>query len=100
LSSIGLAIASIGLAMQHDCAMAGTLAAGLAALWLHRREPPVTVALAAALSGFTATMLSSDVVAPVPFVEQVVQSAFAFHVPTGLAIIAAWRRCCGRRLLG
>ena len=86
-SSIGLAIASIGLGMQPDRAMAGTLAAGLAALWLHRREPPVTVALAAAISGLVATMLSADVVAPVSFVEQVVQTAFAFHALTGLAIV-------------
>ena len=88
LSSIGLAIAGVGLGMQPDRAMAGTLAAGIAALWLHRREPPVTVALAAAITGFAATLLSTDAVAPVTFVEQVVQSAFAFHVLTGLAIVA------------
>jgi hypothetical protein len=74
--------------MQPDRAMAGTLAAALAALWLWRREPPVTVGAVAAVCGFAATMLSADVVAPVSFVEQVVQSAFAFHVLTGLAIVA------------
>jgi hypothetical protein len=68
--------------------MAGTLAAGLAALWLHRREPPVTLALVAAICGLAATMLRADVVAPVSFVEQVVQAAFAFHVLTGMAIVA------------
>jgi hypothetical protein len=88
LSSIGLAIASLGLVMQPDRAMAGTLAAGLAALWLHRRQPPVTVAFAAAICGFAATMLRADVVAPVSFVEQVVQSAFAFHVLAGIAVVA------------
>jgi cell division protein FtsW (lipid II flippase) len=88
LSSIGLAIASIGLGMQPDRAMAGTLAAGVAVLWLHRRERPVTLGLAAAVCAFAATMLSADVVAPVLFVEQVLQSAFAFHVLTGLVIVA------------
>jgi len=88
LSSIGLVIAGVGLAMQPDRAMAGTLAAGLAAIWLHRREPPVTVALAAAIGALAATMLSPDSVAPVWFVEQVVRSAFAFHVLTGLATVA------------
>jgi cell division protein FtsW (lipid II flippase) len=88
LPSIGLAIAGIGLGMQPDRAMAGTLTAGIATLWLHRREPPVTVALAAALSGLAASMLRPDEVAPVLFVEQVVQSAFGFHVLTGLAIVA------------
>jgi cell division protein FtsW (lipid II flippase) len=87
-SALGLAIAGIGLAMQPDRAMAGTLAAGLAALWLHRREPPVTLALVAAICGLAATMLRADVVAPVSFVEQVVQAAFAFHVLTGMAIVA------------
>jgi hypothetical protein len=87
LSSIGLVIASIGLAMQPDRAMAGTLALGLAALFLHRREPPVTVALAAAVGAFAATLLSADVVAPASFVEQVVQAAFAFHALAGLAIV-------------
>lgn len=88
LSSIGLVIASIGLALQPDRAMAGTLAAGLTALWLYRREAPVTIALFAAVGGFAATMIRADVVPPVLFVEQVVQSAFAFHVLTGLAVVA------------
>jgi cell division protein FtsW (lipid II flippase) len=87
-SALGVAIASVGLAMQPDRAMAGTLAAGLAALWWHRREPPVTLALVAAICGLAATMLKADVVAPVSFVEQVVQAAFAFHVLTGMAIVA------------
>jgi cell division protein FtsW (lipid II flippase) len=88
LSSSGLVIASIGLGMQPDRAMAGTLTAGLAAIWLYRREPPVTVALAAALFGLAATMLRPDVVAPASFVEQGVQSAFAFDVLTGVATVA------------
>ena len=88
LPASGLVIASIGLAMQPDRAMSGTLAAGLAVLWLQRREAPVTVALAAALFGFATAMLTPDAVAPVLFVEQVVRSAFAFHVLTGVAVIA------------
>ncbi|HWI17087.1 MAG TPA: FtsW/RodA/SpoVE family cell cycle protein [Vicinamibacterales bacterium] len=88
LSSVGLMIASVGLAMQPDRAMSGTLAAGLAALWLQRREAPVTVALAAALFGFAGAMLKPDVVPPVLFVEQVVRSAFAFHVQAGIVIVA------------
>jgi cell division protein FtsW (lipid II flippase) len=90
ISSIGLAIVSAALGLQPDRAMAGTLAAGLAALWVHRSEPPVTVALVAALCGLAATMLSADAVAPVAFVEQVVQSAFRFHVLSGVAIVAGF----------
>ena len=87
-SSIGLVIAGIALGMQPDRAMAGTLAAGLAVLWLQRREPPVTLAVVAAISGLAATMVRADVVAPVSFVEQVVQAAFALHLLTGMAIVA------------
>jgi cell division protein FtsW (lipid II flippase) len=89
-SSIGLAVVSAALAMQPDRAMAGTLAAGLAALWLHRRERSVTVALVAALCGSAATMLSAHAVPPVAFVEQVVQSAFRYHVLSGVAIVAGF----------
>src|SRR3954462_8530056 len=88
LSSIGLGVAASGLAMQPDRAIAGTLAAGLAALCLYRRELPGMVGLAAAIFGFASTMETDDVVAPVAFVEQVVQSAFAFHALTGVAVIA------------
>jgi hypothetical protein len=87
-SSIGLAIASIGVGLQPDRAMTGTLAAALGVLWLHRREATVAVPFVIALSAVAATLLSADAVAPVSFVEQVVQSAFAFHIVTGLAILA------------
>jgi cell division protein FtsW (lipid II flippase) len=87
-ASIGLAVAAVGLGMQPDRAMAGTLVAGLAALYGYRREPPVTLALTAAVAAFATTLLRSDVVPPVLFVEQVVRSAFAFHALTGLAVVA------------
>ena len=87
LAALGLIIASGALALQPDRAMAGTLAAGVTALWLHRRERPVTVALIVALAGFASTLLHTDAVAPVLFVEHVVQSAFAFHGTIGVAVV-------------
>jgi hypothetical protein len=86
-SALGLAIASLALGMQPDRARASALAAGVGASWLHRREPPVTAAVIAALAGLAATMVSADRVAPVPFVEQVVPSAFAFHPVAGVSVI-------------
>jgi hypothetical protein len=88
LASLGLTIAATALALQPDRAMAGTLAAGLLALWFRRRETPVTAALIAAVIAFAATMMRADVVPPVLFVEQVVQSAFAFHLLTGVTVAA------------
>lgn len=88
LSALGLAIAGVALGLQPDRAMAGTLVSGLAALWIVRRELPVVVALVTASAGFAATWLRPDNVPPVPFVEQVVQSSFAYHPLAGLAVAA------------
>lgn len=90
LSSIGLALAGVALALQPDRAMAGTLAGGLAVLWLYRRNAMVTVSLLMASGGFVSTLVGSDIVPAVPFVERVAQSAFAFHPLAGLAIVAAF----------
>jgi cell division protein FtsW (lipid II flippase) len=87
LSSIGLAIAALALGLQPDRAMAGTLAIGLAALSLHRREPAVIAALVVAIGAFAATLAAADLVPPAPFVEQVVQSAFGLHWLIGLATL-------------
>ena len=89
LSSLGLIFAALALALQPDRAMAGTLAAALAVLWLYRRDPLVAISLAAASCAFAATLVRSDDVPPAPFVEQVVQSAFAFDTLAGLAIVVA-----------
>jgi len=90
LSSIGLTIMAVALALQPDRAMAGTLVAGLAVLRLYRRNALVTMNVIVATCGFASTLLRDDAVPPVPFVEQVVQSAFAYSVLAGLAIMAAF----------
>ena len=88
LSSIGLLLASAALALQPDRAVAGALTAGLAVQWLYRRDAWVTLSVAVAGCGFVATLIRDDHVPPVPFVEHVVQSAFAFDAWYGLAIVA------------
>jgi len=90
LSSIGLAIMAVALALQPDRAMAGTLVAGLAVIRLYRREAVVTMNIVVATCAFASTLVRSDLVPPVPFVEQVLQSAFAFNAVAGLAIVAAF----------
>jgi hypothetical protein len=89
LSSIGLLLMGIALALQPDRAMAGTLTIALAVLRFYRSNAPLTLSLAAASVGFAVTLLRRDDVPPAPFVEHVVQSAFAFHTLAGLAILAA-----------
>ena len=89
LSSIGMLLIGIALALQPDRAMAGTLTIALAVLRFYRSNAPLTLSLAAASVGFTVTLLRRDDVPPAPFVEHVVQSAFAFHPFAGLALVAA-----------
>lgn len=88
LAMLGLVLASVGLAMQPDRAMAGALACGLTILWLQRREWQVSMALFSAIAAFATTITRPDVVPPVLFVEHVVKSAFAFHLLAGLAVVA------------
>jgi hypothetical protein len=90
LSAIGLSVAGVALALQPDRAMAGALTAALAVLRLYRRDALLTVALAVASCGFAATLVSIDRVPPAPFVERVVQSAFAFDAFAGVAIVVAF----------
>ena len=89
LSSIGLLLAGTALAFQPDRAVAGALTAGLAVQWVYRRDAWVTLSLVGASCGFAATLVRDDHVPPAPFVEHVVQSAFAFDVLYGLAIVVA-----------
>jgi len=89
LSSTGLLLAGAALAFQPDRAVAGALTAGLAVLWVYRRDAWVTLSLAGASCGFAATLVRDDHVPPAPFVEHVVQSAFAFDALYGLAIVVA-----------
>ena len=89
LSAIGLVVAGVALALQPDRAMAGALTAALAVLRLYRRDALLTLALVVASCGFAATLVSRDRVPPAPFVERVVQSAFAFDVFAGVAIVVA-----------
>jgi cell division protein FtsW (lipid II flippase) len=90
LSSIGLLLAGAALAFQPDRAVAGALMAGLAVQWVYRRDAWVTLSLVGASCGFAATLATrDDHVPPAPFVEHVVQSAFAFDALYGLAIVVA-----------
>ena len=90
LSAIGLAAAGIALALQPDRAMAGALTAALSVLRLYRRDALLTLTVAVATLGFAATLVRTDRVPPVPFVERVVQSAFAFDAFAGVAIVVAF----------
>jgi hypothetical protein len=88
LSLAAILIAALALALQPDRAMAGALAAGMAALALTRPERTVLVALAGALAGFAATLVRADSSPAVPFVDQVYFSSFQVHPLAGIAVLA------------
>jgi hypothetical protein len=87
-SLLAVLIAALALALQPDRAIAGALAAGMAALALARPERTVLVALGAALAAFAATLARADASPAMPFVDQVFYSSFAVHPLAGLAVLA------------
>jgi hypothetical protein len=88
LSLAGILVSAIALALQPDRAMAGALAAGMAALALTRPERTVLIALAGAAAGFAATLVRPDNSPAVPFVDQVYFSSFEVHPLAGIAVLA------------
>lgn len=86
LSMAGVLLAALALALQPDRAMAGALAAGMAALVLVRPDRKALIALAAALGTFVVTLVRPDSLPATPFVDGVLQSAFAIHPVAGLTV--------------
>jgi cell division protein FtsW (lipid II flippase) len=87
-SLAAVALAALGLALQPDRALAGALLAALLVLAARRPVALNLAAAAMATAAFASTLLRPDVVAPRPFVEGVVSSAFADGAMTGLAAAA------------
>ena len=88
LSAVAVSLAALALALQPDRALAGALAAGMAALAVAQPERNVFIALAAAAAGLMATLLRGDPSDAVPYVDQVFASSFAVHPLAGLAVWA------------
>lgn len=88
LSTFALLIAAAALALAPDRAMAGALAAGMAALALLRPKRNALIALGAALAAFAVTLLRPDRSAAMPYVDQIFYSSFAVHPLAGIAVLA------------
>jgi hypothetical protein len=87
LSTLGVILAAVALALQPDRAMAGVLASSLAVLAMRRRDRWVTSALGIAAAGFAATLLRPDTLPAVPYVDQILYTAFDVHALAGLAVV-------------
>ena len=87
LSLAGIALTALALALQPDRGMAGALAAGLTVVALIRPDRQTVAGAVAALIGFAAAMAQADPSPAIPFVDQVLYSAFAVHPLAGAAVV-------------
>ncbi len=87
LSTIGVVVAAVALAIQPDRAMSGALLTGMIALALVKPERFVVLALVAAAGGFMATLLQPDDLPAMPFVDQILYSSFDVHPLAGMAVL-------------
>ena len=87
LSTIGVLIAALALALQPDRAMAGALAASLIAIAMLRPDRMTITAATGALGCFAATLFRPDKLPAVPYVDQVLYTAFDDHVVAGITVL-------------
>jgi hypothetical protein len=64
------------------------LASALAVLTVRRRDPLVASALGFAVAGFVVTLLRPDTLPAVPYVDQILYTAFEVHALAGFAVVA------------
>jgi cell division protein FtsW (lipid II flippase) len=102
LGCFGIAVAAVALALQPDRAMAGVLAFSLAVLAVTRPSSLSASALLVALTAFVVSLVRPDTLPAVPYVDQILFTAFDVHVLAGAAVwlgallllvppIVAWR---------
>ena len=87
LGSAAMVVAGVALALQPDRGMAATLAAGLLALAIARRQRLPMLAAAGAVLAFAWTCLTPDRLPAVPFVDRVLYTAFDIDGLTGAAVV-------------
>lgn len=90
-NSTGAGVAAIiaaaaAMALQSDRAMAGAMFAGMAVLWIWRRNRQVAVALAASGTSFLITLVRTDSMPPARFTEGVLISSWQAHPLIGVAV--------------
>lgn len=108
LATAGIVAAAAAMALQPDRAMAGMLVLSLVTLTIICRDRQSIVALVASIAGFVVTLARADTLSAIPYVDQVLYSAFDAHAGAGLAVlggsalllvpaIVGWQRDDGNR---
>ncbi|PEQ10608.1 hypothetical protein B2G71_21240 [Novosphingobium sp. PC22D] len=80
-------LAALAVALQPDRAMAAALVAGLAVLRLSNGAARRRLPFAASLAAFAVTMLRPDTQPAMPWVDQILYTAFDVGLPAGLAVL-------------
>jgi Cell cycle protein len=88
LSLVGILLATIAIAIQPDRAMAGMTFAAMMTQAMMRRDRYIIAALVAAATGFLVTLLRTDTLPAMPYVDQIFYSSFEIHSVAGLAVLA------------
>jgi len=86
----GIALAALALALQPDRGMAGALAFGMAVLAIARPSHLSAAALMSAGTAFLVSLLRPDTLPAVPYVDQILFTAFDVHWLAGAAV---WLGC-------
>ena len=86
----GIAVAALALALQPDRGMAGVLAFGMAVLAIARPSWLSAAALISAATAFLVSLVRSDTLPAVPYVDQILFTAFDVHLLAGAAV---WLGC-------
>lgn len=87
IAAFGMIMAAFALAIQPDRAMSATLAAGMLALLVSRRDKATILVAMASIVGFTVTLLRPDTGQAVPFVDQIIFLSFDIHLLAGMAVV-------------
>jgi len=87
LLTLSVLLAAVALSLQPDRAMAGVLVLALAVVGVHRRDRWVFWAIVVALAGFAVTLIRPDSLPAVPYVDQVLYTAFQVHAMAGVAVL-------------
>jgi len=87
LTTLSMIITAVALALQPDRAMAGVLVSALAVLGVRRQDWWVASAFAMALAGFVVTLVRPDTLPAVPYVDQILYTAFQVHAMAGIAVV-------------
>ena len=83
---IGIAVAAVALALQPDRAMAGVLALSMAVLRITRPSRLSVSALVVACTAFLVSLARPDTLPAIPYVDQVLFTAFDVHPLAGAAV--------------